>query len=354
MHLVLAKSQQFPTDPTQISWSIVSTVPTQQLLPFITPQSGYVDLVYIMQCVVDDNGVFTVGSVQGNVGYNNVTVASIRYDPSATLIENSNTTHGGVAGGSIGLGEWSIASDASNVLGKFRYVNVKEPINGNNTVYQIVYKSPPSKPEIVFGPLIRGNQTYVNKSIITLIYFDSISKTKNYYMMIYTMNDMTVQGVWATKSTARGEISVITVPSQTSDNQSAQSFLVLDRDGLRYASWGPSDASVEIQNLPGIVASNNLVASHSDSADSQLRECGESCNHSEVSLPTILLSALSTILVLCCLGFSIKRCLRLRAATLHVGVVEKEKMKIGNEAPGILEKGTITAEDKNPFDDPIV
>ncbi|KAF9350674.1 hypothetical protein BGX26_011200 [Mortierella sp. AD094] len=90
------------------------------------------------------------------------------------------------------------------------------------------------------------------------------------------MNGMTVQGVQTTNSTTRGETSVITVPSQTGGSQSIQSFLVLDRDGLHYASWGPSDDS-------------------------------------------------------------------------------KERVETGNKAPGVLEKGAVTVEDRrNPFDDPHV
>ncbi|KAF9401904.1 hypothetical protein BGX21_000219 [Mortierella sp. AD011] len=209
-----------------------------------------------MQCVVGDNGVFTVGSVQGNVGYNNVTVASVRYDPSATLIENSNTAHGGAPGGSNGLREWSIASSAPDVLGKFRYDPysnlVRSLYAGNDNIY-LFLRSPTWSPGESLIPFRRSLSLYsmplsaISDGSVNFTstmdwdpvcfdpsepscspgngqfhclgrYFDSVSK--NYYMMIYTMNGVAVQGVWATNSTTKGEISVITVPSQTSDNQS--------------------------------------------------------------------------------------------------------------------------------------
>ncbi|KAG0005002.1 hypothetical protein BGZ79_007314 [Entomortierella chlamydospora] len=209
--IVLAKSEQFPTNLNNISWSIVSTVSMDQLRPFILPlYTG--DNLLSVQCVVDDNGVFTVGVMRLLYQADGVD-SSIRYDPNAALIDKSTTTHGNST--VDGLGEWSIASDPSNLIEDFRYVNVKNPISGNNTVYRIQFNRYEATTVIKFGPEVRGNRAETDKRITLLenpgyfirslyassdyIYFfehstDDTGPLQNYTLSVYPLPFSTISG----------------------------------------------------------------------------------------------------------------------------------------------------------------
>ncbi|KAF9350675.1 hypothetical protein BGX26_011201 [Mortierella sp. AD094] len=221
--IVLAKSEQFPGNPSNISWSVVSTVSMGQVKPFILPL--YTDNHDLsIQCVVDDNGVFTVGITRLYYRAEGVE-SSIRYDPNAALIDKSTTTRGnGTIGGP---GEWSIASDPSNLIEDFRFVNVKDPINGNNTVYRIQFNRYEAVTEIKFGPEVRGDRTEIDKRITLLVYDDTAFVSRN---RIYSLNGTTVRDAWVSEPNWRSMDYLISIPSQAAGKRSNQSILTFNGD----------------------------------------------------------------------------------------------------------------------------
>ncbi|KAF9958745.1 hypothetical protein BGZ65_001200 [Modicella reniformis] len=76
--LVLAKSAPLPKGPDQISWSVVSTVPNRQLVPFELPQTYSRSRYDVTSCVVDDNGIFAMGVLVDSQ------IQVIRYDPNGS------------------------------------------------------------------------------------------------------------------------------------------------------------------------------------------------------------------------------------------------------------------------------
>ncbi|KAG0012253.1 hypothetical protein BGZ80_000096 [Entomortierella chlamydospora] len=353
--IVLAKSEQFPTNLNNISWSIVSTVSMDQLRPFILPlYTG--DNLLSVQCVVDDNGVFTVGVMRLLYQADGVD-SSIRYDPNAALIDKSTTTHGNST--VDGLGEWSIASDPSNLIEDFRYVNVKNPISGNNTVYRIQFNRYEATTVIKFGPEVRGNRAETDKRI-TLLVVDNT--TYMYRNIIYRMNGTAITDEWVSELDWRIMDYLISVPSQASAKQSNHSIITFNKVGLYSVNLSTLNGSIALQALPDIVVRINILTYVPPPPPV---ECGESCYFSKVMTRVIVIpSVIGALLLLCCLGFCISHCSVNRYKNPPAGgqrpaIVSVEGAENGGEPTGdnggeVVEMETVTAEEsKNDMDDQV-
>ncbi|KAF9401903.1 hypothetical protein BGX21_000218 [Mortierella sp. AD011] len=352
--IVLAKSEQFPTNLNNVSWSIVSTVPMDQLKPFILPFYTGNNLLSV-QCVVDDDGVFTVGVMKLGHQVDGVG-SSIRYDPNAALIDKSTTTHGnGTVGG---LGEWTVASDPSNLIEDFRYVNVKNPINGNNSVYRIQFNRYEATTVIKFGPEVRGNRTETDKRITLLILNSTTYMVRD---TIYSLNGTSITDDWVSESNRRTMDYLISVPSQASGKQSNHSILTFNDDGLYSVNLSTLNHSIVLQALPDIVVSNNVLTH----VPPPPVECYESCHFAKAMTRVIIISsAIGILLLLCCLGFCIRRYSVNRykdppAGRQNPDIVSVRDAENGGEPNGdndgeVVEMETVTAEEgRNAMNDQV-
>ncbi|KAF9439253.1 hypothetical protein BGZ76_007454 [Entomortierella beljakovae] len=144
LEIALVKSEPFPyptpsASGSGVSWSVVNLTPISNVSPFILPSQGDPQgLDNTMNCVVDDNGVFTMSVVQyTSSGYGNV--VTIQYSPSTDQWTR--------------LDDLEINGKDSTKLLLF---NVKNPSNNDTVLYQLRYERlVPEKQvrNITVGPL---------------------------------------------------------------------------------------------------------------------------------------------------------------------------------------------------------
>ncbi|KAI7831555.1 hypothetical protein BC939DRAFT_473112 [Gamsiella multidivaricata] len=168
MLLVLVKSEQLPQDPSNISWSVVSTVPLTQLDPFNPPEPRELTPSISTECFVDDKGLFIMTSqCLSNLW-------TVQYNPKATLLNNSKTTHGR---SNDHPGEWSMLDAISVGIGHpfphAQFLNTKSTVYGNETLYQVRYiphrnDSLLTPPVIDVGPMEKNNRTAIDSRPVLL------------------------------------------------------------------------------------------------------------------------------------------------------------------------------------------
>ncbi|KAF9088832.1 hypothetical protein BGX27_002622 [Mortierella sp. AM989] len=251
--LVLAKSEPFPTNPGNITWSIVSTVPERQVSPFILPKPIERSFLTSVQCIVDNNGVFTAGSrgLDSTGRY-----MSVRYDPKAALSNNSRTIQesGNIGGSDSGHGEWSVDIRRSDSSAIVRFVNVKDTANSSNTIYQIRFQ-PSTTYEIELDPMTMGIGNDTRKNVILKFFDVVISSGRN---RIYSLNGTAVQRTWTTEPDNTGAYDIVPIPSQANGNHPPQYVLLPSLRQTNYASLDQSNDPVRLTMIPDIIVPGDM------------------------------------------------------------------------------------------------
>ncbi|KAF9194929.1 hypothetical protein BGZ50_005562 [Haplosporangium sp. Z 11] len=159
--LVLVRSQAYPTDPMNITWSVVSTIPTNQDWPFRMATPLVLENPGQATCVADDNGIVSLS-------IHSTSLHTLQYDPKASRLTNSNTT----SEYDNGFGEWSLLDSLwirSNPTIQYTTFSMKDSINGSDTLYHSHFvdqnmegRLSPSYVEFHLGKLQKNSQTILD------------------------------------------------------------------------------------------------------------------------------------------------------------------------------------------------